>query len=164
MTMKTNFILGGTILVVSLTLSGCGKGIFSKYSPDEFAVTSRTPLVLPPEYELHPPLPKGTKNTSKQESASKKALTGVETGDVSSKQEAIPSAGEEALISKAESNMNSFFVEDVEKETKRRAKAENIKIGEVTGETISGYDESLDAESEAERLGSQKTNQNSQAE
>lgn len=164
MTMKKDFILGGAILFVSLTLSGCGKGIFSKYSPDEFAVTSRTPLVLPPEYELHPPLPKGTKNSAKQDAASKKALTGTSMESMTSKQDLSPSSGEEALMSKAETNMNSFFIEDVEKETKKRSKAENIKIGEVTGETISGYDESLDAESEAERLGSEKTNQNSQAE
>lgn len=148
--MKIRTLFG--FLSVTILLAGCGKGIFSKYSPDEFAVASRTPLILPPEYELHPPLPKGSKNTSRQENEAKKALTGVqtETSDLTQ------SEGEKNLISKTGKKDDPFFAERIEKETEKRGKQENIKIGEVTGEEIKGYDESLDAESEAQRLEAEK--------
>jgi len=47
-------------LAVAL-LSGCetGRKVFSgdKTAPDEFAVYSRPPLSLPPDYKLRPPAP-----------------------------------------------------------------------------------------------------------
>lgn len=46
--------------VAGAGLSGCGMGKalgVSKNSPDEFAVVSKAPLVLPPDYELRPPKP-----------------------------------------------------------------------------------------------------------
>jgi hypothetical protein len=44
-------------------LTGCGRGTvqdalgMGKRSPDEFAVVSRAPLILPPDYGLRPPRP-----------------------------------------------------------------------------------------------------------
>ena len=46
-----------------LALAGCGQGTvqealgMGKRSPDEFAVVSRAPLILPPDYGLRPPRP-----------------------------------------------------------------------------------------------------------
>jgi DUF3035 family protein len=53
-----------TILALSLTsaaLSGCDSlrraAGLNKKSPDEFAVTTKAPLVIPPDFNLRPPLP-----------------------------------------------------------------------------------------------------------
>ena len=54
----------GTLLALSLAatvLSGC-EGLrraagLNKKSPDEFAVTTKAPLVIPPNFNLRPPLP-----------------------------------------------------------------------------------------------------------
>jgi DUF3035 family protein len=54
-------ILLAVVLLCSITLlSGCGFrqliGL-DKVGPDEFAVESRAPLTIPPDYELRPPAP-----------------------------------------------------------------------------------------------------------
>lgn len=141
-----------TFSLIIVTISGCGKGIFSKYSPDEFAVASKTPLALPPDYDLHPPLPKGSSNNTRRDDASKKALTGA----TPITQESVQSEGESTLVTKIGKKEDPFLRKHIEKETKRLSQQENIKIGEVTGEDIQGYDESLDPESEAQRLGHSK--------
>ncbi len=49
-----------TSLVLLGTLSACGAGqVFGidRSTPDEFAVVSRAPLALPPDYDLRPPEP-----------------------------------------------------------------------------------------------------------
>lgn len=141
-----------SVLALTILLAGCGKGIFSKYSPDEFAVSSKTPLVLPPDYDLHPPLPKGAKTNNRRDDASKKALTGTNV----TAQNHTQSEGESILVGKIGKKEDPFLHKHIEKQTKILSKKENIKIGEVTGEPIQGYDESLDPESEAQRLGYEK--------
>ena len=44
---------------LALTVTGCGSGkIFSnKNAPDEFAIATKAPLVVPPDYALMPPRP-----------------------------------------------------------------------------------------------------------
>ena len=55
------FLLGATALSSTLLLPGCGdfrRAVGMERSmPDEFAVESRAPLVLPPDYNLRPPQP-----------------------------------------------------------------------------------------------------------
>ena len=53
-----------TLLALSLAataLSGCGSlreaAGLNKKSPDEFAVTTKAPLVIPPDFNLRPPMP-----------------------------------------------------------------------------------------------------------
>jgi hypothetical protein len=140
------------VLTLAILVSGCAKGIFSKYSPDEFAVSSKTPLTLPPDYDLHPPLPKGAKNNTRRDDASKQALTGIHP----EAQNHVQSDGETKLVEKIGKKEDPFLREHIEKQTKHLSKQENIKIGEVTGEDIRGYDESLDPEIEAQRLGHDK--------
>lgn len=131
-----------------LLLSGCSRGIFSKFSPDEFAVSGRSPLVLPPDYEMRPPLPEGQKDYSKKDVMAKKALMGIDV----SRPESDQTEAEKSLISKASSK-------DVSSDgfaAKQKDDALVSEIGEVTGEEISGYDETLDAEKEAKRLESEE--------
>lgn len=47
-----------TVIVLSLTLAGCGStGLFNRDRPDEFAVSRQAPLVIPPDFSLAPPSP-----------------------------------------------------------------------------------------------------------
>jgi hypothetical protein len=54
-----NVALGLSLCVV--TLSGCDSvrrvAGLNKKSPDEFAVTTKAPLVIPPDFNLRPPMP-----------------------------------------------------------------------------------------------------------
>src|SRR6201994_525607 len=49
------------LLICALALAGCGDvrawAGLNKKSPDEFAVTTKAPLVIPPDFNLRPPLP-----------------------------------------------------------------------------------------------------------
>src|ERR1700757_2177735 len=62
--MRFEMRLLNAILALSLAgaaLSGCDSlqkaAGLNKKSPDEFAVTTRAPLVIPPDFNLRPPLP-----------------------------------------------------------------------------------------------------------
>ena len=49
------------VLLCAVALSGCGSlrnlAGLQKKSPDEFAVTTKAPLVIPPDFSLRPPIP-----------------------------------------------------------------------------------------------------------
>ena len=61
--MTSNFkliLIAGTLAIMGATLSGCGLGSVlsnEKKPPDEFAVVTKAPLVIPPDYALKPPRP-----------------------------------------------------------------------------------------------------------
>lgn len=88
----------GFALVAALT-SGCagfGRAIGGgKNPPDEFAVTTKAPLVVPPDYALRPPKPGETR--PEELSASERARQ-VLLGDVGA---APPSPGEQYLLHKS---------------------------------------------------------------
>ena len=52
---------GIAVLMCAVALAGCGSlrnlAGLQKKSPDEFAVTTKAPLVVPPDFNLRPPLP-----------------------------------------------------------------------------------------------------------
>ncbi len=56
-----SFARAASAALLLLTMAGCGafrEGLgLNKKAPDEFAVVSRAPLVLPPDYQLRPPRP-----------------------------------------------------------------------------------------------------------
>ena len=49
------------VTVCAIALSGCGSlremAGLQKKSPDEFAVSTKAPLVIPPDFNLRPPMP-----------------------------------------------------------------------------------------------------------
>ena len=53
----------GMLAVFSMTLAGCGGDSlqdtlgYGKSAPDEFAIVTKAPLVIPPDYSLRPPQP-----------------------------------------------------------------------------------------------------------
>src|ERR1700761_5703526 len=58
---RKSLLCGSALLLAGLSLTGCDSirdaaGI-TKQPPDEFAVVSKAPLIIPPDYNLHPPKP-----------------------------------------------------------------------------------------------------------
>jgi hypothetical protein len=73
------------VLVAMVALSGCGSirksAGLDKESPDEFAVVTKAPLVIPPDYNLRPPKPGAVPtNQLSPTGAAQAALVGDDTG------------------------------------------------------------------------------------
>jgi len=112
--MQSAFTLSRTVALLgavagSLLLAGCGgNGLdealgLGKNPPDEFAIVTKAPLAIPPDYALRPPQPGASPRQSRsaQELAAS-ALYG-QGGDVSSRALGQPggSSGEAALLANA---------------------------------------------------------------
>lgn len=83
-------------MAVALVLNGCASGNGSgKKSPDEFAIVTKAPLTLPPDFSLRPPRPGETRPEEKSPSERAQQLL---LGDEST---APPTKGELALIQSA---------------------------------------------------------------
>src|SRR5580692_10478145 len=50
-------VLGASLAVVAACSSLRDEAGLTKQSPDEFAVTTKAPLIVPPDFNLHPPSP-----------------------------------------------------------------------------------------------------------
>ncbi|HBM89476.1 MAG: DUF3035 domain-containing protein [Parvibaculaceae bacterium] len=85
-------------------LSACGNSLseslgYGKEAPDEFAIVTKAPLVIPPDYSLRPPRPGAPSPRETAPGAlAQTALLGSTTGGQTS---GGPSAGELALLSNA---------------------------------------------------------------
>ena len=72
-----------------------------KRPPDEFAVVTKAPLIIPPDFSLRPPTPGAPRPQELQPTESARlALVGEEGGPV----EGAPSAGEMALLRSAKAD------------------------------------------------------------
>ncbi|MEM8937328.1 MAG: DUF3035 domain-containing protein [Pseudomonadota bacterium] len=82
---------------LAVAIGGCGVGraLGGKSSPDEFAIATKAPLVVPPDYALRPPRPGESRP---QELSPAERARQVLLGDPTA---APPSAGEQFLIRKA---------------------------------------------------------------
>jgi hypothetical protein len=96
--MKSAFLLA-SLSIVALAAQGCagiGKALGDgKNPPDEFAIATKAPLVVPPDYSLRPPKPGESRP---QELSPSERAQQVLLGDTSS---APPTGGEQALLQKA---------------------------------------------------------------
>ena len=98
MKLKTALRGFGALSLIAVTATGCGLGKAlggGKNAPDEFAIATKAPLVVPPDYSLRPPRPGETR--PQELSASERAQQ-VLLGDASA---APPSTGEQQLVQKA---------------------------------------------------------------
>ena len=93
---------------LSLGLAGCGGGSLSdalgtgKDAPDEFAVVTKAPLVIPPDFSLRPPQPGAPRPQEASLSPSataQEALIGGDGGTSAANETLTP--GEEALLANA---------------------------------------------------------------
>lgn len=89
------FVSVALALAVAAGLSGCSALGGKKNPPDEFAIATKAPLVVPPDYSLRPPRP--GESRPQELSASERAQR-VLMGDVSA---SAPTPGEQYLLRKA---------------------------------------------------------------
>ena len=90
---------------MGLGLSGCsGSGDLARTiglvrdAPDEFTVTTRAPLSMPPDFAIRPPTPGAPRPQERSASASAEAALAPQTAMAPA---TAPSAGERALLSAA---------------------------------------------------------------
>ncbi|MDP6173954.1 MAG: DUF3035 domain-containing protein [Rhodospirillales bacterium] len=108
--MKKSYVTAGTALIAMLVLSGCDTTRRAlgqtKDPPDEFAVFTRAPLSLPPEYNIRPPKPGATRPQAVQpRDLVRQALSGATTRRSAGKSSAgggrAASAAERAILQRS---------------------------------------------------------------
>ncbi len=98
MTVNQTMRFAFAMTALALMTSGCGIGKAvggGKNAPDEFAIATKAPLVVPPDYGLRPPRPGESRP---QELSPSERAQQVLLGDANS---APPTAGEQLLLRKA---------------------------------------------------------------
>jgi hypothetical protein len=93
-----------TLALAAVLLAGCSSDLSRSFglvrdAPDEYTVTTQTPLSMPPEYNIRPPAPGAprpqqlsTQQQAEQALVPQTALTGVPTGQASPGQAALVQA------------------------------------------------------------------------
>lgn len=133
-----NITLSLFLAFVALTLTACEKTKeqfdFSKKPPDEFAVTTRAPLEMPPDYNLRPPRPgaqRPQEETPIQEA--KQAVFGMESTE--KKVEAEPMTGGEAILLQKSNvaDIDPNIRDKVDQETAEIVKKETPTVDRLLG-------------------------------
>ena len=93
------------VVALGLGLSGCAKtreafGL-NKSAPDEFAVVTRAPLSLPPDYGLRPPTPGAQRPQENAVKDEARRILVTSGGSASTTTTSAASVGETALLTKA---------------------------------------------------------------
>jgi hypothetical protein len=94
------------VLGAGLSLAGCDSfrdelGV-SKQAPDEFAVVTKAPLIIPPDYNLRPPKPGAApENQVEPSQAAQQSLFGADAATVAKSMEGNMSPGEKLLLANA---------------------------------------------------------------
>jgi hypothetical protein len=91
-------------LALSVMLSGCGSlgAVFGnkKSPPDEFAIVTKAPLVIPPDYSLRPPEPGSTRPQELEPAAAaQRSVFGIREPEIEVEEGKSP--GEAALLARA---------------------------------------------------------------
>jgi hypothetical protein len=100
-------LLAASVLTgCSLLLAACGNGDalsrtfgFTRDAPDEFTVTTRAPLSMPPDFTLRPPRPGAPRPM--EESESRQAETALAPQTALGTGQGTASAGQDALVQQA---------------------------------------------------------------
>jgi hypothetical protein len=132
-------------MAILMVLAGCARGTvqdalgMGKRSPDEFAVVSRAPLILPPDYGLRPPAPGESRpGVDTPNERARATLTGRESQQPAAVGRAVApaafaepgdaaSSGERALIAQA-------TTAPVDPDIRRRIAEENMQLAQVEAE------------------------------
>ncbi|MBV9330478.1 MAG: DUF3035 domain-containing protein [Alphaproteobacteria bacterium] len=99
-------IVAGLLLSASGLLAGCdtiraATGA-DKQPPDEFAVLTKAPLIIPPDYNLHPPKPGAAPaNQTEPTQSAEQALFGADAVNAASAMPGNESPGEKLLLANA---------------------------------------------------------------
>lgn len=126
-----------SILAVAGGLSACAKTKeqfdFSKKAPDEFAVVTRAPLEMPPDYNLRPPRP-GQQRPQEETAVdeAKQAVFGMEENAAAPVRDV--SAGESILLQKTGAATATDNIRDiVDQETSVLVKENTSTVDKILG-------------------------------
>ncbi len=147
-------VLGGAVV----SLSGCG-GVqgalgLGKSPPDEFAVVTKAPLIVPPDFSLRPPRPGSPRPQELQPTeTARRALLGEDFGEG---QEG-PSQGEVSLLMKAgadrvDPNIRQVLADESGKSRRKDEGFTDTILFWRDNETGSNTTRPLNASAETERL------------
>ena len=135
----------GVSIATLLMLAGCGRGTVQdalgvgKRSPDEFAVVSRAPLILPPDYGLRPPAPGESRpGVDTPSERARATLTGGELQQPAAPGQEVVSAAfderGEAASSGERALMAQATTAPVDPEIRRKIAEENMQLARVEQE------------------------------
>ena len=125
----------------------------SKRSPDEFAIVTQAPLVLPPDFNLRPPVPgaRGA-NQSEAEMIASRALVG-------DKKAFTPgmSSGERAIVAAAGAQYADPLIRQVvdQEYAELSRRSEQFSNSLIFGDKAVAPDKPIDARVEADRISSE---------
>jgi hypothetical protein len=109
------------VAAVVLPLAGCGSGDdlsrsigLTRDAPDEFTVTTRAPLSMPPDFTIRPPQPGASRPQERSASASAQAALSPQTA-LATQSTAI-SPGEQALLQASGPQAPAGIRDDVNKD------------------------------------------------
>jgi len=147
------------ISAVAVSAGGCSSlkramGL-EKVSPDEFAIVTKAPLVIPPDYNLRPPQPGAVRNELEDpQVAAQNALFGPEATPVA---DGIVTAGEYSLLDNtgaadADPQIRTILVSEASSLTQKdRGFTDRLLFW--SGNRPSGYDRTVvDAAAESDRI------------
>jgi hypothetical protein len=166
MTIGLRTRLLGTVLLIAATsaLSGCDtlrSALGSdKQAPDEFAVVTKAPLIMPPDYNLKPPKP-GAPPTN-QVSPTQSAQAALFNADPATVAAAIPgsmSMGEKLLLSYAgAANSDPSIRQVIAAENKKMQSADDSFTDSLMfwQKPAAQADQPVDADAEAKKQAAQK--------
>ena len=168
MNIRPSYVLRTAVLAgVGLALCGCDTirdaAGMEKSPPDEFAVLTKAPLVVPPDYNLKPPRPGAapTNQTEATESA-QAALFGADTATIAASMSGNYSQGEKLLMANAGvANADPIIRQHLQSDRKAMLGADDSFTDEILfwkgPKTDPG--KAVDADAEARRIDAQKTGQ-----
>lgn len=153
-------IVTGCCLALLAALSGCENARramgMGKQAPDEFAVLTRAPLKLPPDYGLRPPVPgaKRPQEATTRNQARQILLGGGASADVAARPANGLSTGESAILKRAGAlNADPSIRRKVNRESTNIAVAQAGFLDKIIfWQTPDQPGQVVDADKEARRL------------
>lgn len=158
--LRAAFLVGA-----GLSLAGCdsireaiGSG---KDSPDEFAVATKAPLVIPPDFNLRPPKPGAAPDNQLEPSqAAQQTLFGADNATVASAMPGSMSQGEKLLLAyagaqNADPAIRQTLASDRNKAI--QASSDSFTNAILFWDKSGANDPALDADAEAKRLAAQNS-------
>ena len=142
-------LIGALLTGAALTACSSSGALGNRNAPDEFAIVTKAPLVVPPDYALRPPRPGETRP---QEMSSADRARQLMMGDAEA---APPTRGELALIQEAgaldvDQNIRAILsAENGGQATKDASLANRILFWQVDGDQIDDTSAPLQVEDEA---------------
>jgi hypothetical protein len=168
MNIRPSYMLRAAVLAgVGLALCGCDTirdaAGMEKSPPDEFAVLTKAPLVVPPDYNLKPPRPGAAPtNQSDATDSAQAALYGSDPATIAASISGNYSEGEKLLMANAGvANADPIIRQHLQSDRKNMLGADDSFTDEILfwkgPKTDPG--KAVDADAEAKRIDAQKAGQ-----